>query len=217
VSKIKHFIQQSWLLIISSFCFGLLIAGTNYALSERIERNRTDKLYRQTGELLNRFNAMSDANLPKAEQFEEFAEVEITSSRGKKQVVVVVRALSADGETVVGWSFNASGSGFADKIELVVAVDKDFESIAGFDVLASNETPGFGDKIKLPNWRNQFAGAPVEELKLVKTGDVEKIDSEIVAISGATVSSKAVVDIINNSIIQIKDQMQKEELIDNGK
>ncbi|GAH83441.1 unnamed protein product, partial [marine sediment metagenome] len=195
----------------------LLIAGTNYALSERIERNRTDKLYRQTGELLNRFNAMSDANLPKAEQFEEFAEVEITSSRGKKQVVVVVRALSADGETVVGWSFNASGSGFADKIELVVAVDKDFESIAGFDVLASNETPGFGDKIKLPNWRNQFAGAPVEELKLVKTGDVEKIDSEIVAISGATVSSKAVVDIINNSIIQIKDQMQKEELIDNGK
>ncbi len=217
MSKIKHFIQQSWLLIISSFCFGLLIAGTNYALSERIERNRTDKLYRQTGELLNRFNAMSDANLPKAEQFEEFAEVEITSSRGKKQVVVVVRALSADRETVVGWSFNASGSGFADKIELVVAVDKDFESIAGFDVLASNETPGFGDKIKLPNWRNQFAGAPVEELKLVKTGDVEKIDSEIVAISGATVSSKAVVDIINNSIIQIKDQMQKEELIDNGK
>ena len=215
--KIKYFAQQSWLLIISSFCFGLLIAGTNYALSERIERNRTDKLYRQTGELLNRFNAMSDANLPKAEQFEEFAEVEITSSRGKKQVVVVVRALSADGETVVGWSFNASGSGFADKIELVVAVDKDFESIAGFDVLASNETPGFGDKIKLPNWRNQFAGAPVEELKLVKTGDVEKIDSEIVAISGATVSSKAVVDIINNSIIQIKDQMQKEELIDNGK
>jgi len=135
VLKIKYFIQQSWLLIVASFFFGLLIAVTNAALSPRIEKNRTDKLYRQTGELLNKFNAMSDANLPKAEHFEEFSEVEITSSRGKKQVVVIIRALSADRETVMGWSFNASGSGFADKIELVVAVDKDFEKLAGFDVV----------------------------------------------------------------------------------
>ena len=215
--KIKHFIQQSWLLIVASFFFGLLIAVTNAALSPRIERNRTDKLYRQTGELLKRFNAMSDANLPKAEQFEEFAEVEITSSRGKKQVVVVIRALLADRETVVGWSFNASGSGFADKIELVVAVDKDFEKLAGFDVLASNETPGFGDKIKEDYLREQFVGAPAGELKFVTTGDVREIDSEIVGITGATVSSEAVVEIINSFLTQIKEQMQQKGLIGNDR
>ena len=203
--KIKHFIQQSWLLIISSFCFGLLIAITNAAWAPRIEQNKIDKLNRLMGGLL-----------PKATEFELETEFEIKSAKGKKAKSTVYKAVSDAGKCA-GWVFNTSGSGFADKIELVVAVDKDFEKIAGFDCLASNETPGFGDRIKLPWYRNQFAGAPAEELKLVKTGDAEKIDSEIVAVTGATVSSEAVVEIINNSITQIKDQMQKKGLIGNGK
>ena len=91
----------------------------------------------------------------------------------------------------------------------MVAVDKGFGKFAGYAVLSSNETPGFGDKIKRSYYRNQFKGAPVEELGLVKTGDDKKVDSEIVAISGATVSSQAVVDIINNVVVQIKNKMQE--------
>jgi len=207
--KIKHFIQQSWLLIVSSFFFGLLIAIASAGWSPRIEQNKIDKLNRLTAALL-----------PEARHFIDLdtldIEIEIESAKGKRKKVKVYKAVS-DADECVGWSFNAAGQGFQDKIELVIAVDKDFQKLAGFDVLASNETPGLGDKIKLPNWRNQFAGAPVEELKLVKTGDVKKIDSEIVAISGATVSSEAVVEIINNSITQIKEQMQEKGLIDNGK
>ncbi len=203
--KIKHFIQQSWLLIISSFCFGLLIAITNAAWAPRIEQNKIDKLNRLMGGLL-----------PKANRFELASDIEIKSARGKKVKSNVYKAFSETGNCI-GWAFNTSGSGFADKIELVVAVDKDFQKIAGFDILTSNETPGFGDQIKLPWYRSQFAGTPAEELQLVKTGDAEKIDSKIVAVTGATVSSEAVVEIINNSITQIKDQMQKEGLIGNGK
>jgi electron transport complex protein RnfG len=205
VLKIKHFIQQSWLLIISSFCFGLLIAITNAAWAPRIEQNKIEKLNRLMGGLL-----------PKATEFELETDIEIKSARGKKVKSNVYKAFSETGNCV-GWAFNTFGSGFADKIELVVAVDKDFQKIAGFDILTSNETPGFGDQIKLPWYRSQFAGTPAEELKLVKTGDAEKIDSEIVAVTGATVSSEAVVEIINNSITQIKDQMQKKGLIGNGK
>jgi electron transport complex protein RnfG len=204
--RIKYFIQQSWLLLVASFCFGLLIAATNAALSPRIEQNRIDKLNRLAGALL-----------PDAERFTMLdAEIEIRSLRGKKEKTKVYRAESETGECV-GWSFNAAGSGFADKIELVVAVDEDFEKITGFDVLVSNETPGVGDRIKLPSWRNQFVGAPARKLELVITGDVKKIDSEIVAISRATVSSEAVVEIINNSINQVKDQMQKKGLIGSDK
>ncbi|MEE9371255.1 MAG: FMN-binding protein [Sedimentisphaerales bacterium] len=201
--KIKYFFQQSWLLIISSFCFGLLIAVTNAAWSPRIEQNKIDKLNRLMGGLL-----------PKAAEFELEAELEIKSEKGKKVKSNVYKAFSDAGKCI-GWAFNTSGPGFADKIELVVAVDENFQNFAGYAVLSSNETPGFGDQIKLPYYRNQFAGAPAEELELVKTGNAEKIDSEIVAISGATVSSEAVVEIINNSIKQIKDQMQG--LIGNGK
>jgi electron transport complex protein RnfG len=198
--KIKHFIQQSWLLIVASFLFGLLIAVTNAALSPRIEQNKINKRNRLVG-----------AMLPDAKNFVLLeAEIEIESIQGKKEKIEVYRAMSEGGECV-GWSFNAAGSGFADKIELVVAVDKDFEKLAGFDVLASNETPGFGDQIKYDYYRDQFKGAPAEELKLISSGDPKKIDAEIVAISGATVSSESVVEIINNFLTQIKEQMPKKD------
>ena len=129
--------------------------------------------------------------LPKGRNFELAAELEVESAKGKKVKSNIYKALSEAGECV-GWGFNCQGPGFADKIELVVAVDKNLETIAGFDCLASNETPGFGDRIKQPYYRNQFAGVPAEKLVLAKTGDPERIDSEIVAITGATVSSVTV-------------------------
>ncbi len=197
--KIKYFIQQSWLLIVASFFFGLLIAVANARWSPIIEQNKINKRNRLVGALL-----------PEAKNFALDTEIEIESIQGKKEKVEVYKAMSEAGECV-GWSFNAAGSGFADKIELVVAVDKDFEKLAGFDVLVSNETPGFGDQIKYDYYRDQFKGAPVEELKLISSGDPKKIDAEIVAISGATVSSESVVEIINNYLIQIKEQMPKKD------
>ena len=204
--KLKHFIQQSWLLIAASFFFGLLIAVTSAALSPRIEQNKINKRNRLVGALL-----------PEAKDFVPVeGEIEIESIQGKKETVEVFRAMSKDSECV-GWSFNAIGPGFADKIELVVAVDKNFENFAGFDVLASNETPGFGNKIKFDYFQDQFKGAPSEGLNLATSGDNTKIDSEIISISGATISSEAVVDIISNAITQIKKQIQQKGLIGNDR
>ncbi len=201
MSKIKYFIQQSWLLIFASFCFGLLIAIANAAWSPRIQQNRIDKL-----------NHLMRPLLSDAADFELLAELEVKTIKGKPLLSNLYKADSQSGQCV-GYCFSASGPGFADKIELVVAVDRDFKTIAGFDCLASNETPGFGDRIKLPGWRAQFAGAPVKTLQLVKTGDPKEIDSEIIAITGATVSSQAVVNIINNLLPQIKKQMQNQKLL----
>ena len=50
--KIKQFIQQSWLLIVSSFFFGLLIAIANARWSDEIEQNKIDKLNHLTAALL---------------------------------------------------------------------------------------------------------------------------------------------------------------------
>ena len=198
--------QQSWLLIVASFCFGLLIAVTSAALSPRIRQNE-----------INKRNRLVSALLPEAKDFILLDEqVEIQSLQGKKENVEIYKAVSGADECV-GWSFEATGSGFADKIKLVVALDKNFEKIAGFDVLLSNETPGFGDQIKYDIYRDQFKGAPAGELKLVAIGERGKIDSEIVAISGATISSEAVVEIVSNSITQVKEQMQKKGIIGNDK
>jgi electron transport complex protein RnfG len=154
--------------------------------------------------------------LPEAKDFILLDEqIEIQSLQGRKKIEIY-RAVS-EADECVGWSFEAVGSGFADKIRLVVALDKNFEKIAGFDVLSSNETPGFGDQIKYDYYRDQFKGAPAGELKLVTIGERDKIDSEIVVISGATISSEAVVEILNNSITQVKEQMRKKGIIGNDK
>ncbi|MHC4203608.1 MAG: FMN-binding protein, partial [Planctomycetota bacterium] len=63
----------------------------------------------------------------------------------------------------------------------------------------------------------QFKGAPAGELKLVTVGEPEEIDSQIVAISGATISSEAVIEIVSNSVKQIKEQMLQKGIIGNDK
>ena len=202
MNRLQHFIEQSWLLIAASFCFGLLIAVTNAALSPRIEQNK-----------INKRNHLVMVLLPDAKNFVSVdAEISLKSPGGKKTKAEIFKAVAESGQCV-GWSFNAAGPGFSDLIELVVAVDASFEKIAGFDVLSSNETPGFGDQIKYDYFRDQFKGAPAETLKLVSIGEPKTIDAQIVAITGATVSSEAVVEIVSHSVTQIKEQMQEKGIL----
>jgi electron transport complex protein RnfG len=205
MSKIKLFVRESWLLVVSSFFFGLLLAVTDAAWSPKIGQNKQAEI-----------NQLMTYLLPEAKSFEQAAEAEIDLGKGKKTKSRIYKALSADGECV-GWEFNAEGAGFADKIEMIIAVDKNFEKIAGIDFASLNETPGFGDRAKQPYFRNQFAQAPAGELKLIKTGDPGKIDSEIVAITGATVTSTAVVNSANNYVKLVKEYMLNKGLIQNVK
>jgi electron transport complex protein RnfG len=196
--------QQSWLLLAASFCFGLLIAMTNAALSGRIEQNKAAKL-----------NNLTRALLPGAEVFQPVeVDIQVRRPDGSTEKARIFEVLSNDQQRL-GWSFNADGTGFAGPVELVIAVDQDFRKVMGFDVIASSETPGFGDQIKSDYFRKQYVGAPTEPLALVKTGDPTVIDNQIVAITGATVSSTAVVEIVNTFVTQIKSQMQEKGLIGN--
>lgn len=202
--KLKLFVQESWLLLASSFVFGLLIAVTNAALSGKIEQNKAAKL-----------NELTRTLLPDAEIFQPVqAEIEVTLPDGSKEPARIFEALSADKQRV-GWSFMAHGSGFSGDIELVLAADKDFQKLMGYSVLVSSETPGFGDQMKNDYYRNQFVNAPTEQLTLSKTGNPAAIDSQIVAMTGATVTSQAVVSLVNTFVVQIKDQMTKKGLIGN--
>jgi len=202
--SLKRFFQESWLLIAASFLCGLLLAATNAALSPRIELNKVMKL-----------TNLAKTLLPAAQTFAPVQEpLEVKALDGRMGPATVFKAVADD--RVVGWVFKVVGSGFADKIELVVAADASFQKLAGFDVLASNETPGFGSQLKEPFFRSQFAGAPADRFTLVSTGNREQIDSTIVAISGATVSSTAVVEALNRYLPQIKEQLQQKGLTGNG-
>lgn len=205
VNSVKLFFRESWLLVVCAFLFGLMLAVTDAAWAPKIAQNKADKT-----------NAQLRTIFATGEDFEKLPDkVDILSGKVKTGESTLFK-ISAQGK-VIGWAFTAEGFGFADKIQLIVGVDAAFDKIVGFSVVSSYETPGFGDKIKGDYFRNQFAGAPVGTLNLVKGGNPATIDSDIVAITGATVSSTAVVNIMNRYLGTVRDAMLSKGVISGGK
>jgi len=119
---------------------------------------------------------------------------------------------------VAGWVAKAGGQGYADKIELLVGIDALAEHITGLFILDQKETPGLGNKISDTVWRDQFIDKPTAG-SLVVVKDKSQGASKIDAISGATISSVAVCDIINQTVSDIgsKTDFNQKRITDKGK
>ena len=100
----------------------------------------------------------------------------------------------------VGYAMPAAGPGFQDTIAILYGYKPGEKIVVGMEVLESRETPGLGDKIyKDAVFVAGFSALSVEpEIFAVKKGTKSQ-PNEIDAITGATISSKAVVRIINEA------------------
>jgi electron transport complex protein RnfG len=109
--------------------------------------------------------------------------------------------LDANGRAT-GVAVKAAAAGFQDVITLIYGFDPKSGRLLGMKVLESKETPGLGDKIeKDMTFVSQFEQA-VPPLAAVKRG--MGAPGEIDAITGATISSRAVVRIINESLDRLR-------------
>ncbi len=100
----------------------------------------------------------------------------------------------------VGYAIPAAGPGFQDTIGLLYGYKPDGQLVTGMEILESRETPGLGDKIykDLDFVANFKALLTAPEIIVVKKGKKTR-PNEVDAITGATISSKAVVRIINET------------------
>lgn len=95
-----------------------------------------------------------------------------------------------DGDKLVGYVFSALPVGFGGEIAVTVGVSKD-NKISGITVGDNEETPGLGSKTAEEKFTGQFAGKDITKgIKIVK--QAVSSDDEIQAVTGATVSSRAV-------------------------
>ncbi len=113
----------------------------------------------------------------------------------------IYAGLNSEGRRI-GYALTGEARGYADVIRVLFGYDPEREEIVGMQVLASNETPGLGDKIaKDPEFQANFQGLDASldhEIVTVKSG--EKTEPwQIDGISGATVSSMAVGKAVNDS------------------
>jgi len=130
---------------------------------------------------------------------------------------------------LVGFAIEAEGNGFQDVIKVIYGYSHENETLVGIKVLESKETPGLGDKIEkdeqfLENFvaldvklgpNDQQLLHPIELVKPGKKTNPWQIDS----ITGATISSKAISNILGKSsevwvpriqehLQEVKDQVQ---------
>ena len=94
---------------------------------------------------------------------------------------------------LLGVVLETSERGYADVISALYAYDPVTKAVTGFRVVEMKETPGLGDKIgKDPEFLKNFVKLETTQpIKTVKHG-TKKNPWEIDAISGATISSRAV-------------------------
>jgi electron transport complex protein RnfG len=99
----------------------------------------------------------------------------------------------------LGVAVTAAEPGFQELLTLMIGFEPASGTLIAFKVLDQKETPGLGDKIEKDTaFGGQFAGK-VPPLVGVK-GRQGKPPSEVQTITGATISSRAVIRIINDAI-----------------
>ena len=88
---------------------------------------------------------------------------------------------------LIGYALDASGKGFSSTIKIKVGMNLN-KTIKAIRITSQNETPGLGTKIKGKKFINQFKNKSLKQL-----GTID-------ALTGATISSRAVSEAVQKSI-----------------
>ena len=119
-----------------------------------------------------------------------------TSSKGLETIYL---GHDAEGKRV-GFAVSGTQNGFQDPVTVMFGYDAAARKLIAMKVISNKETPGLGDKIVSDtSFVNAFVGvsAPVNG---VKKGRGKATGSDVLLITGATISSRAVIRIINDAI-----------------
>jgi electron transport complex protein RnfG len=190
------------MLVLSSTAIivGALLAGFFQLVSAKIEANRLEEERRAIFAVIEGIEC--------DECYEVITkDIEVD---GKVKPFRIFRGHDMEGNTV-GYSFIAEGPGFSAKIRMMVGLNVVPDTLSGLRVVEQIETPGLGDKITKEKFHSQFKGLSVKpEIEYVKNRKPEKAN-QIQAVTGATISSRAVVNAINKNIKVVLKALQDEE------
>jgi electron transport complex protein RnfG len=90
---------------------------------------------------------------------------------------------------LLGYIIESYGKGYSSFIHVLIATDTAY-TVKKITILAHGETPGLGDEIEAGWFQKQFAGKRATAMKVIKGPTTDNIQ----AISGATISSRAVTE-----------------------
>ncbi len=178
----KDFIRLAGTLCIITFLAAATLGGINAMTKDRIAENK--------------IKAQNEAMNKILSQAESFNELEDGIFEG------------VSGGSTVGYCVTADPSGYGGELSLMIGVDQN-GVMTGLEVLSHSETAGLGANCTKGSFKAQFPGKeyPVTVFK----GATSKTN-EISAITGATITSRAVADGVN----QAYEKLEKAGLLTEG-
>ena len=136
------------------------------------------------------------------------------------------------GSGVIGYAAMGEAQGYSSKLKVMVGVDPSANKVLAIYILSQNETPGLGTKAVeiatnktiwkalfgkketatseealVPWFQEQFKGKPLNQLIVVRDKDPKRIS----AITGATITTKAVVKAVEDAIGKIKNSVKDDK------
>jgi electron transport complex protein RnfG len=107
-------------------------------------------------------------------------------------------------EAEIGFAFLAVGKGYGGLIDILIGLENE-TTIKGVTIISHLESPGLGARITESLFTDQFAGENIADVALRQKG------GEIDAITGATISSRAVVDAIRATAMEKVQSLENRE------
>ena len=195
----KNMIKDALILFAITLISGLLL-GLVYQVTAEPRREQQERKIREA----------CQAVFAQAENFEE---ISYTANEAlARQLAVdgvkigtVYQAFDSAGSPLGYVIETTSGEGYGGNITLYAGITND-GIVNGVSVLTISETPGLGmraEEVLVP----QFAEKQAEVFTYTKTGS--QSDSEIDAISGATITTKAVTNAVNGAVSAFTQDLQK--------
>jgi len=193
---------------IAGLISGIILVGTFLYTNPMIIANKKAATQRAIFEVL---PGCETYTLLKLENGQIIENVDLDDNKDEtdKDELLIYAGYNSQKE-LIGFAIPGSETGYQDVIAVMFGYDYTQKLIIGFEVLESKETPGLGDKIfKDADFQTNFTALAVEpEIVAVKNG--QKINpNEVDGITGATISSEAVVRLLNKTIDIWKDSIDE--------
>lgn len=172
---------------------GLVLAGTFTSLDPRIEANRIAALNASLAAIFGAETGAAD------DEGTGLSFDEVTDP-ATPDAPTIYRGRTADGE-LLGYAVRLQTQGYGGTITMLVGLNPELSTIEGIEIVEQIETPGLGGNITTDAFKEQFAELSAQEqIMLVKNIEPDKAENEVQALSGATITSRAVVGGVNETL-----------------
>lgn len=139
--------------------------------------------------------------LPQAKSFKQ---VELSDTDAQ-----CYAALNED-EQILGYTITTAAKGYGGDVQVMTGIDAAEGKITGVSILSQSETPGLGANAVKPEFTGQYKQAlPESGFNVIKNAQPK--DGEIEAMTGATITSKAVTDAVNEAVALYTENLTKGE------